>query len=283
MKKNELKNEYVKRYNYLLENAEYIMNLLNECYSSVRRNKTALSNFTTYVSNQYKNRDYYELISILSALESFLLGDDNSQYSELYLWLESKKSINKSYNESINDESLFVLLNTIRKFILCQYFNIENKNSKLTALNEYYKLNVFKNDGVIRGLPNFDKTNELSSIVDYTDVKYLSNTNFVDYLNNTEKYMDNNSILTEIEKEDVYLMHHDVIPYSLEIECSDNTCGVYFNIIESEISFVDGVFYQRCPYCHNDVVIPCEVLSEKVKSRIIERSSERKLQLKREC
>ena len=110
--------------------------------------------------------------------------------------------------------------------------------------------------------------------------------------NNINK--DNNSILTEEEKQEIYLRYHDELPWNLDIRCAiedqaiptlveleitrpDNThpCGNHFHVKEEDI-FVNPKdrqyrYYMLCPHCGYIVHIPSNLINDNIQKRIEER------------
>lgn len=118
---------------------------------------------------------------------------------------------------------------------------------------------------------------------------------FINFIANMSNHYDSNfSILTEEEKQDIYLKYHDELPWNLEKICKieeeydflrkdkrlvrpehTNPCEKSFYINEKEI-FVnsnDSIYryYQLCPHCGYIVNIPKEILSDGIKKRIEQR------------
>lgn len=117
---------------------------------------------------------------------------------------------------------------------------------------------------------------------------------FINIVSNYSNHYENLSMLTEQEKQDIYLIYHDELPWNLEKSCeleeeyirtmietrlirSENTspCGERFNIVENEI-FINPAdtlyrYYQICPHCGYIVNIPKEILSEGIRQRIEDR------------
>ena len=123
----------------------------------------------------------------------------------------------------------------------------------------------------------------------------LKEGDFISFVsNNSNHYDDNFSLLTEQEKQYIYLTYHDELPWNLEKTCEleeqiiptmietrlarpEHTmpCGETFYVNEEEI-FVNSRdvlyrYYQLCPHCGYIVNIPKKILSDGIKIRIEER------------
>lgn len=335
MNKTQMKEELISRYKYIFENAMYI--LAPYMYEETQ-NELAERN------KRYKKKGYVRLISetpliylkkiqpsLLLDLESFLLSDIPLEESKLYADLESKKQ-NADYLKKVKDGmrliekknskhslpiyqeldllklDLWELLTILREFINEQSNDLKNKDKKLTALDEYFRINRYRNDGKlwtsgylinfkdIKNYSNFsavlpNPNNERKPSRDKDDIG-LKESSFIKYMSNQANHYDCNfSILTEQEKQSIYLTFHDELPWDLEKTCEieeeyiplmietrlarpehTNPCGKTFQIKEEEIFFdsKDKLYryYQLCPHCGYIVNIPKEILSEGIKDRI---------------
>lgn len=260
-------------------------------------------------------------------MESFLLSDIPLEQSSFYKKLEVQKDRKeylekvkdgidllkeKNSNEDICKQKLdyWRLLSELRKYILDQSVDLKNRDRKIIALDEYFKIGRYKNDGKLwtsgfefnfydaQNIDNFNmvilkKQKVPKRAID--DIG-LESGSFIKILSSSVNYNeDNYSILSEQEKQDIYLAYHDELPWDLEITCSlefpynddkedirlvrpENThpCGKQFHVKESEIFILpyDKTYryFQVCPNCGWITNIPKEILSEEVKHRIESRS-----------
>ena len=333
MDKLQLKYELINRYKYIYENAAII--LAPYMYEQTIEEREKLN-------CKYKKDGYETLVSdklliylkelpfeLLLDLESFLLSDTPLKESNLYTELEEKKK-NPEYLVKVKngllllekdntDRSSFLqtkldswkLLSKVREFIHEQSGDLKNKENKLNALDEYFRINRYSNNekvwtsGYSINFKDMDNFSNFSAVVpknerkpsrDKNDIGLKKGT-FISYVSNySNHYDDNFSILTEEEKQDIYLTYHDELPWNLEKICEleeeyiptmietrlerpehTKTCGESFFINEEEIfvnpSDVLYRYYQLCPHCGYIVNIPKEILSDGIKQRIEERSS----------
>ena len=333
MEKEQIKQELINRYKYIYENAVYVLapymyqqteekrDRLNKKYR--KRNK-----IHPFVSNDlliYLKELPKEL---LLDLESFLLSDTPFHQSKLYIELEDKKkspdflnTVKIGLNLLEKDNSKYPSLQTkldswkllvsIRDFINEQSGDLKNKEKKLTALDEYFRINRYSNNGKLwtsgylinfRDMDNFIcfsaplPKNEKKPSRDKDDTG-LKKSNFINYISNrANRYDYNFSVLTEQEKQDIYLTYHDELPWDLEKVCEKEDgytnslidmrltrpehtepCGDTFHVNEEEI-FINPDdtlyrYFQLCPHCGYIVNISKEALSDGIKKRIEERCS----------
>lgn len=117
----------------------------------------------------------------------------------------------------LNSWKLFTL---VRKFINEQSGDLKNKENKLVALDEYFRIDRYSNDGKIwtsgysinfKDLKHLSSLNESVSLEDRHPRRELSDIglkkgNFIKYLADIENhYKDNLSLITEEEKQAIYL------------------------------------------------------------------------------
>lgn len=331
MKKEQIKQELINRYKYIYENAVYILapymyqqtkeerEELNKKYRKENKKHPFITNDLLINLNELPSE-------LLLDLESFLLSDVPFNQSKLFVELEEKKKNTDFLNKVKNGLNLleqhnlkksyyqikldfWKLLVNVRDFINEQSNDLKNKDKKLTALDEYFRINRYNNDGIIwtSGFSiNFkDINNNYSSFYgispknkpkpsrDKKDIG-LKKGDFINFIADKSNHYDYNfSILTEQEKRDIYLTYHDELPYNLEKVCEieeeydstdetrlkrpdhTNPCGETFYVNENEI-FVNPTdslyrYYQLCPLCGFIVNIPKEILSDGIKKRIEER------------
>lgn len=331
MEKAKVKEELIKRYKYIYENATII--LAPYMYEQTKEEREKLN-------SEYKKDGYEALISdklliylkklpveLLLDLESFLLSDVPLNESKLYNELEAKKK-NPEYlakvknglllleKDNANKSSLFqtkldfwkVLLK-VRDFVNEQSGDLKNKEKKLSSLDEYFRINRYSNNekvwtsGFSINFKDMDNFSSFSAVVpkhertprrDKNDIG-LKKSDFISFVSDySNHYDDNFSILTEQEKQDIYLIYHDELPWNLEKTCEleeeyistmietrlerpehTKSCGEVFFVNEEEI-FIDPNdvlyrYYQLCPHCGYIVNIPKEILSDGIKQRIEER------------
>lgn len=333
MEKEQIKQELINRYKYIYENAVYILapymyqqaeeerERLNKKYRKENKHHPFISNdLLIYLKELPKE--------LLLDLESFLLSDIPFNQSKLYIELEEKKKspdfLNKvkiGLNLLEKDNSKYSSLQTkldswklmvrIREFINEQSGDLKNKEKKLTALDEYFRINRYSNNGKLwtsgysinfKDMDNFLSfsavlpKNERKPSRDKDDIG-LKKGDFINYISNQANHYEYNfSVLTEQEKQDIYLTYHDELPWDLEKVCEfeeeyiplmietrltrpDHTkpCGETFHVNEEEI-FINPDdtlyrYFQLCPHCGYIVNIPKEALSDGIKKRIEERCS----------
>jgi len=332
MEKSQIKEELIKRYRYIYENAVYI--LAPNMYQQTRKEREKLN--SEYKKEGYETfvRDKLSIylkelpVDLLLALESFLLSDIPFNESKLYVELEVKKknpdylakvknglillekdNVDKSeayLQTKLNSWKLFV---RVSGFINEQSGDLRNKKKKLEALDEYFRIDRYTNDGKVWTSGKLINFKDSAHKVNFSAILLknppiprrnkkdigLKNCKFINVVSDYANHYENNfSMLTEQEKQEIYLAYHDELPWDLEKTCEledvyiptmietrltrpDHTkpCGKYFYIAESEI-FVnpDDIlyrYYQLCPHCGYIVNIPKEILSEGIKQRIEER------------
>lgn len=292
MKKEQIKEELIKRYRYIYENAFFILMPYGDLENVPR--------------------------ALLLELESFLLSDIPVLESKLYKDIEEKKK-KKEYikqtkdkratfskdacnRKSLDSKEVYSLL---YDFIMEQSGDLKNKELKLQALDEYFRISRYTNDGKVWtsgvninliDMKNYSscltKIRKDRKIIRAKDDIGLTKSSFVTFVADRKNHhSDNLSILTEEEKQAIYLMYHDELPWNLKTTCHlekesisllvdarlarpphTSPCGKSFYIKEKEI-FVNPNstiyrYFQICPYCGWIVNIPEEILSAGVKDRI---------------
>ena len=333
MKNEQIKQELIDRYKYIYENAVYIFapymyqetkedrDKLNKEYRKEDKNHPFISNDLLIYLKELPS-------DLLLDLESFLLSDTPFNQSKLFIELEQRKKESDFLNRVKTGLSLLEkdnskhssiqikldswnLLVRIREFINEQSGDLKNKEKKLIALDEYFRINRYKNDGKIwtsgfstnfRDMDNFSSfgavllKNERKPRRKREDIG-VKKGDFINFIADKSNHYDYNfSILTEQEKQDIYLTYHDELPYNLEIVCEmeeecipqmiearlvrpehTRPCGETFYVSENEI-FINPEesfyrYYQLCPHCGFIVNIPKDALSDGIKKRIEERCS----------
>lgn len=321
MTNEEIKEELIKRYKFIYENALFI---LAPYVDEMKK--------TEYKDTDIKSFIYVKTLSneLLLLIEFFLLSDIKMEESSLYRFIEIhnsdpeylkryKKGLellkrrNMQYEYEILKLNLncYYLLKLLYEFISKQTGDIKNKNNKLLVIDEYIRINRYKNDGKIWTSGMYQTFNDIDNYTNYnysaimlrnskkfmrdkTDAG-LKSSLFIKYISNMRNHYEYNySILTEEEKQKIYLEYHDELPCDLEVKCDlekfdtsikyekrlirpDNTkpCLEFFNINAEDI-FVNWNskwhrYYQVCPHCGFIVNIPDNILSEGIKKRIEDR------------
>ena len=314
----DIKAELIKRYCYIYENANYILAPYMKQYSENEKNKG------------FKRLNSDKIVTILEQLphdllidlESFLLSDVPYDESKLYMELEVVKTdsefldtvdkgldLLKKHNDSVYSPYLklnitpWEVFSKVRQFIDGQVADRYNRVDKLHAMDEYFKIDRYTNDGRVwtsgydlnsadAHKNYYNLCTAISKNIPYlreNDDAGLDGSNFISYLNNTSnKNEENKAILTETEKQRIYLRYHDELPWNMMRVCEfeekeipmmfdlrlqrpehTSPCGEKFYIKEEEI-FIDpsGKYYQLCPYCGYIVNISKNLLSKGVKERI---------------
>ena len=146
---------------------------------------------------------------------------------------------NKGRTEYAKEKfTLWKLLSNVRTFINNQSGDLKNKRLKLEVLDEYFRLDRYKNDGKVWKsgfeLLACDTNNYefFSMVVDKNQKNHtpnrekydigVKNNEFINCFSNTSliKSKDNSIHLTEKEKQCIYLSLHDELPCDLEVKCN---------------------------------------------------------------
>jgi len=323
------KEELINRYKYLYENITYILApcMYEETEEDVKKRIKKLccskEELTLKRLIYRKGLD----IDILSMLEEFLLDDIPFKDTIFYNYLEEQKqnpeylkkvsyglSLFEKYDARIpknsyhrikkNDLTLWNLLENVRMYIDAQIGYSKDKVNKLQVLDEYFRLNRYKNDGSIWSsgyhLSTVDFINNCvgdsystssNSNIKIKDRKPkdvgVKKNSFIDYFISTHKDVKTGGWLTEKEKQEVYLRYHEELPHDLYDMCCDNNlevnsfipketfpCFTPVLLKEENIFFYEDKFYHVCPTCGYIILIVDmdEYLTEGIKKRIIERS-----------
>lgn len=244
MKVEDAKQELIRRYKYLYENACFIL-------APFMREQTKEEFEESKQVYDFKRPIIYLKIwtfdNINAVFEEFLLSDKKIEDTALYKMVESKRG-DKEYLEQVKKgllllerknegtnyllkESLdiYQILAKVYKFVFEQSGDLKNKQCKLTVIDEYYKIARYKNNGKIytsgRNLNLHDVSSlsitlqEREPFRDKKDVGVTEN-DFITAIVNAPHYENNMSIFTEGEKQKIYLDYHDELPCDLEITCS---------------------------------------------------------------
>lgn len=304
MNNDEIRNELIKRYKYIYENA-----------------KIFLAPFIIEEINKYSQKkekiSYFDIIPayVLNSLEFFLLSDLKMEDSHFYNDIENKKE-NSEYLLKVKEKiklldkknvekelSSFKVFQVIRKYIDDQVSDIDNKEKKLLVLDEYFRIDRYTNDskiwtsGVLLDIQDIRNGIEIKSGVILKNMHLynrnrldygVTNNSFIETVSNKDNYGTNKSFLQEIEKEKIYFTYHDEIPWHRKIYCDDtdmnletlsllrpsNTspCGEMFYLKEEDIFIYDknliNRFYTICPHCGYIVRVTNNMLSEGIIKRI---------------
>ena len=318
-----MKDELKNRYKYLYENAQFL--LAPFMYEQTEKEFNDLNEKSKKLNLPII---YYPLIylktpniKLLRMLEEAILGPKLLENTDLYKYInynknnkrylkEYKKGIEllekKNYDkiEILKDKlDIWNILTLIRKYITNQSISASIKENKLKALDEYFRIARYKNDGKVwtSGYHlNFHdaKNSENLSIsqsqnlnpilsIDKTD-KGILNNKFIENLANRKIY------LTEEEKQEIYLTYHDELPWNFSVNCDienqivetmidtrlkrpnlTKPCNKSFTINEEEI-FVNPEssvyrYFCMCPHCGFIVNIPKKALSNRVQDKIEKR------------
>ena len=246
------KQELIKRYRYLYENAylilaPYMYEQSQEDFEEFRK-KYACEKRMIYLNITY-------IDNINSLLEEFLLSEKPMEESILYKFIESNRNnkeylekvqnglaLVKKYNEDKDYEMLkikldiFKILVTVYDYIKEQSGDLENKENKLRIIDEYCRIARYRNNGKIyfsgRNLSIKDCNSisvPLHKPVPYrleNDIGIREN-EFIKSITKAPYHEENWSIFTEKEKQEIYLDYHDELPCDLEITCDINKNDCY--------------------------------------------------------
>jgi len=244
------KQELVRRYKYLYENAYFILAPYMYEQTEEEYQKSVDDYIKQFGRSIIDKPSIYlkinRLDSVNSIFEEFLLSDKKLEDTELYKFIESKRN-DKEYLEQVkrgielNDkrnierceitkESLDIwkILNATWDYISEQSGDLKNKKSKLRVLDEYYRIARYQNNGKIyKSGRNLTLDESWGGIIvdkkrepfrDKKDIG-IKNNPFISVIFSAPYYEDNWSIFTENEKQQIYLQHHDELPCDLEIAC----------------------------------------------------------------
>lgn len=292
MEEKDVKNELIKRYKYFHENAPLI---LGPFYS----------NYDLNIPSNVINNLEIALLSDTKLEDTFFYKYFEKQIEDKEYLEKAKNAIEKQKKDSWgysfpSDLGIWNLLAAVRKHVKDQSGDLKNKKIKLEVLDEYFRLKRYRNNGQIWTSGYEERFEDLinncayvSAIPIRKDIKPtrqiwdvgVKNNIFLNTINYREdkKYV---SYFSEEEKQDVYLSLNDELPWNLKINCSfedseedalerpENTvpCKEDFTINESKIFKNKEEYYQRCSNCGYIVVIPKELFSPGIKSRIDERA-----------
>lgn len=242
------KQELVKRYKYLYENAYFILapfmheQTEQEYKAYVEELKKDFGEKGAEILKEpliylnIKRTDY-----INSLFEEFLLSDKPMEESSLYQIMEDKRN-DKDYLERVkyglaldarckttkSRLSIGEILRLTSDYIEEQSGGLRNKERKLYVLDQYYRVLRYRNNGKIYTSGRKLNLHDVDSIViplnnrapfrEKNDIGVTKNA-FTTAIATAPCYEDNCSIFTESEKQQIYLNYHDELPYDLEIAC----------------------------------------------------------------
>ena len=245
------KQELVRRYKYLYENASFILAPYMYEQSEEDFQKQVDENLRKYNVPILKQPLIYlninRLDSINSLFEEFLLSDKPIEESSLYQLVENKRN-DKDYLDKVKkglellekdnvDEkhemfksklSIWEILGKVSEYIDEQSGDLNNKKNKLYVLDQYYRMLRYRNNGKIyKSGRNLTLDESWGGIIvdrkrepfrDKKDIGITSNP-FITAIAKAPYHEDNWSIFTENEKQQIYLQYHDELPCDLEIAC----------------------------------------------------------------
>lgn len=244
------KEELVRRYRYLYENAYFILAPYMYEQSEEEFKKQVDEYLKKYNDGILKKPLIYlninRLDNINSLFEEFLLSDKLMEETSLYQMVESKRN-DKDYLDKVkkglellekdNQDTKYVfksklsiweILGKVSEYIDEQSGDLKNKERKLYVLDQYYKIARYQNNGKIYTSGRKVDLHDVSSVVvplrkrepfrDKKDIG-IKNNPFISVIVSAPYYEDNWSIFTESEKQQVYLDYHDELPCDLEIVC----------------------------------------------------------------
>lgn len=281
-----VKEEIIRRYKFIYKNVKWIIGPFKK----------------ERVDNEKKenliNKNIPE--ELLKLTWDFLLGDIICFDTELVKYVEKRKRdekyvevINQENDERNNEELLWELFNSLSIYILNQRINSKSKKKLIRALDEYYRILRYENNKTTI-TDGSEITNNLK-MIKYINLFNKKNDNlidgkFIDFVANKKNYnLNNQGILTEQDKLQVYLQFHDEIPWNTFVKCdvdnlspykpdrkrmlnSNKPCGDFF-FVDEKMVFIDPEekfyeYYHMCPYCGYIVTLPHSLLSDTVKTRI---------------
>lgn len=262
------KEELVRRYKYLYENASFILapymheQNKEEYEEMVKREMEEYEYILSTKPLIYLNINTLDRVN--SIFEELLLSSKNIKDTELYKFVESKRD-DKEYlvqvkqglelverknvgKTGILKETLNIwrILNATWDYVLEQSGDLKNKEKKLNVLDEYYRIARYRNNGKIyksgRNL-NIHDVSSLSVPIhkigtrrDKKDIGITKN-DFINTIVNASRYENNWSIFTENEKQQIYLEYHDELPCDLKINCEleEEYIAFGYNMIETRL------------------------------------------------
>lgn len=245
------KQELVRRYKYLYENAYFILAPYMYEQSEEEFRKQVDEYLKKFNDGLLKKPLIYlninRLDNINSLFEEFLLSDKPMKESSLYQMVESKRN-DKEYLDKVKkglellekdnaDEkhemfksklSIWEVLGKVSEYIDEQSGDLNNKKNKLYVLDQYYRILRYQNNGkTYKSGRNLTLDESWGGIIvdrkrepfrEKKDIGVTKN-KFITTITSAPYYEDNWSIFTESEKQQIYLQYHDELPCDLEITC----------------------------------------------------------------
>lgn len=300
------KEELIKRYKYLSENAEFILAPFMYMQSTREFEETKLM-YNIKEPLIFLNLDIKNT-AMMNIFEEFLLTNENIDTTVLYKSIERNKSdidflkkyqngliLYKKINDSNLAQKIKLDISTIL-YLTIIYVNeqsgdLKNKENKIKVLNEYMNLFKYQNDYLnnCEVEPTIISSSKTKPSRNKCDIGLKEN-EFIAAISSAKSNYYNDSIFTEKEKQEVYLELHDELPWDLEIECSSNQkdirpnfscpCHQKFYIKENEIfmkprefnpiKFYDK-YYAACPRCGFIVELPKDIITPGMKKKIEEK------------
>ena len=245
------KQELIRRYKYLYENAAFILAPYMYEQSEEEYKKHVDEYLKKHSDIVLKRPVIYLKINMLDSInslfEEFLLSDKPLEESTLYQMVESKRN-DKDYLEQVKKGlellekdnkditykifesklSIWEILGKVSNYIEEQSGDLKNKERKLYVLDQYYRIHRYKNNGKIyTSGRKLDLHDVNSMVLDFRTREPLrgkkdigiKNNSFISVIFSTPYYEDNLSIFTETEKQQIYLQYHDELPCDLLITC----------------------------------------------------------------
>lgn len=248
MKVEEAKQELIKRYRYLYENALFILApyMYEQSQEEYQETLRTIHKQSKLISAPLIYLKLNRLDSIVPIFEEFLLSAQHIEESKLYQLTEENKNdkeylakvkqwialvTKKNKAETYFKEKLNIgnILKVVGDYIEEQSGDLTNKKNKLFVLDEYYRLYRYKNDGKVYtsgrnlnlhdcGYISIRMQNHIATR-DRKDIGVTKNP-FIIAVNKIPLYEYNSSIFMESEKQRIYLDYHDELPCDLEIDCN---------------------------------------------------------------
>lgn len=245
------KQELIKRYRYLYENACFILAPYMYEQSEEEFKRLTDENIKKYKNKLFEKPLIYLKISredtLNSLFEELLLSDKSVEDSRLYQVIESKKNdtdyldkVKKGLEllekENADKEckifetklSIWEVLERVADYIEEQSGDLKNKERKLYVIDQYYRILRYKNNGRIYTSGRRLNMHDVNSMIidlherkpsrDKNDIGVRNNI-FITAITSAPYHEDNLSIFTENEKQEIYLGYHDELPCDLEITC----------------------------------------------------------------
>ena len=245
MNLDQAKQELIRRYKYLYENAYLILEPFMYEQSEKEFLETQKRCLEKYHMCPLKEPSIYlkidHLDRINSLFEEFLLSDKPLEKTLLYMTIESKRN-NKYYLEEVKiglklleklnakqispfktKLDIGEILEKVTSYIEEQSGDLKTKKRKLKVIREYTKIAGYRNKE--KALPNpflsdfVMPKEDPKPLRDKKDIG-IKNNNFISLISLAPFTDNNDSIFTEDERQEIYLEYHDELPWNLEITCA---------------------------------------------------------------